>query len=225
MDTTGAVDTALQSDRVRWFLCGRASLPGHEVRILEAAGQVVWSEGTFTGSDSVFGAIAAFDTINDGVGDQAPQLTVKLNPPNDAAAADLSSFNMQGSPIKIWMGVLADDGSVIPDPYLLFSGILDQPELVVDMNTREVSMDCVSDFELLFMNEEGNRLSPAHHKEIWPGETGLDAITGVTRQLIWGPGEKIGGGGGGFFGGVMTNSSSGGTSVNNLNGPIAGNIQ
>ena len=188
METTPALDNALNQPYVRFFLAGKAELPGHTAYLLEASGRVTWSEGTFTGEDSLLGTINAIDTINDGIGDQAPQLTVKFNPDSDAAAIEICSPDMQGSRMRIWLGAMDNNGTVIADPYLLFDGELDLPTLSIDYGTRELQYDCVSSFEKLFMLDEGNRLNQSHHQEVWPGEEGLNHVTGVTRTVVWGPG-------------------------------------
>jgi hypothetical protein len=94
--------------------------------------------------------------------------------------------------MRLWLGVIDAAGAVVADPYLMFDGELDQPKLEIDYGARSVEMACVSSFERLFSDDEGIRLNPSNHKSVWPGETGLDAITGVTRQVIWGPGTKVG---------------------------------
>ena len=197
METTPALDAALNQNYVRFFLAGKAELPGHTARLLEASGSVTWSEGTFTGEDSLLGTINAIDTINDGIGDQAPQITIKFNPKDDADAIEICSPDMQGSRMRIWLGALTTAGAVVADPYLIFDGELDQPTLSIDIGTRELKYDCVSSFEKLFMLDEGNRLNQSHHQEVWPGEEGLNHVTGVTRSVIWGPGFNPESGGGG----------------------------
>ena len=210
METTPALDAELAKDGVTFFICGRIDLPDYTLRLLDGSGEVTWGEGTFRGRDDLFGVLGGMDAITDGVGDQAPQLSVSFLPPSEAAAAELVAPEMQGSRIRVWIGAL--DGTtkeVVDEPYLLFDGELDQPTIIGDRGLREVEYDCVSAFELLFEVDEGNRLSDAHHQEVWPGETGLSAVTGVVKQVIWGPGDKIaggfsgsggvgGGGGGGF---------------------------
>src|SRR5688500_6691140 len=121
METTAALDTELASDGVTFFLCGRADLPNYTLRLLDGASEVTWSEGTFKGRDDTFGVLAAIEPISDGVGDQAPQLAITLNPPSEAASASLSHPDMQGSRLRIWIGALDKaTKAVIASPYLLF---------------------------------------------------------------------------------------------------------
>lgn len=193
METTPAMDAALAADRCIWFVAAKADLPGGvTVRILDAAGEVTWSEGTFTGVDPLFGTINNIENISDGVGDQAPQLNISFLPADDADAAALTNPAYQGSRLRLWLGALnVSTKAVVLDPLLMFDGEIDQPRLEIDASQRGVDMDCVSSFEKLFTDDEGIRLSPANHKEVWPGETGLDDITGIVKQVIWGPGSKL----------------------------------
>jgi hypothetical protein len=61
--------------------------------------------------------LASIETLSDGVGDQAPSLSITLTPGTDAGAAALLSPGVQGSTVQLWLGVLdratgsADPGS------------------------------------------------------------------------------------------------------------------
>jgi hypothetical protein len=211
MDTTPALDAALSGGSVIFFVCGKADLPGYTLRLLDGASSVTWAEGTFVGRDPTFGVMSAIEPVTDGVGDQAPMLGMTLLPPSEAAAASLAAPGMQGSRLRIWLGALdLTTKAVIADPYLIFDGELDQPTLTIDRGTRELDFECVSSFEKLFRNDEGHRLSQAHHQEIWPGETGLADVTGVVKQVLWGPGDKIAGSFPGAGGGSIGGGNGGG---------------
>lgn len=213
METSAALDSALNKDRVIFFVAIKVDLPTSVVRLVDGAGEVTWGEGTFKGEDATFGVLDNIDSINDGIEEQAPTLTATFIPAEDADVALLVASQHQGSRIRIWLGALDTvSKAVIADPFQLFDGELDQPTLVIDDGTRHVEMECASNFERLFFDDEGIRLSPGHHKTFWPGELGLDDITGIVRQVIWGPGDKIRssapggagvGGGGGGHGGLV----------------------
>ena len=64
--------------------------------------------------------------------------------------------------------------------------------MTVGEGQRELEFEAVSAFEKLFSDEEGIRLSDSNQMEVW-GETGLKDVTGVVKQVIWGPGDKING--------------------------------
>jgi hypothetical protein len=208
METTPALDAALAGEHCLFFVCGKVELPGYTLRLLDGASQITFSEGTFVGKDDTFGSIAAFGSPGDGQADQAPELNVTLSPPNDTAAVTLSTPQMQGSRVRVWLGAIdLATRLVVADPYLLFDGVLDQPILEIDNNQRTLEYECVSAFERLFREDEGIRLSDTNQQEVWPGELGLQFMTGITKQVLWGPGELIssgfstsgGGGGAGLF--------------------------
>lgn len=220
MDTTPALDTALSQERAIMFIAVKIELPGQTVRLLDGSGEVTWSEGTFSAVDANFGTINTIETLTDGIDEEAPTMSMSFLPDNAAGVATICDPSFQGSRIRIWIGALdTTTKAVVADPYNLFDGMLDVPQLNIDQGTREVEMTCASSFERLFMDEEGLRLSPSNHKDTWPGEEGLDQITGVIRQVIWGPGDKISGSSpGGRIG------SNGGPPGQRFGGKYGGNI-
>lgn len=184
---------ALADETKLFFICGKIELPGYDLCLLDAEGEITWSEGKFIFSDPVYGSISAVESLADGKGDQAPQLTISLNPANGASPALLSDPSVQNSRIRIWLGAIdLAQNAVVSTPYLLFDGELDQPILSVDKEgSVELDYECISTFEKLFREDEGIRLSNSNHQAFWPGELGLSAVDGITKQVIWGPGEKI----------------------------------
>lgn len=174
------------------FLCGEAQLPNYNLRLLDGAARVRWGDKVFLGRDPKFGPLISIDPPTDGMGDSAPLLSLTLAPATDADAAELSQPSMQGSRIRIWLGAISrESGQVIPDPYLIFDGELDQPTLTSDLHSRTLEYECVSIFDLFFDNDEGMRLSSSFHRSVWPNEAGMDYMTGIVKQVIWGPGDKV----------------------------------
>lgn len=182
-----SLDTALAQDRAIVTLFIDIELPTHSIRLLVGGATLSWSGVDFSDEDSVFGTLAAIDPIEDGEGDQAPGIGITMFPPGESSAAALSSPTFQGSPVKVWLaGVSPTTGLLIPDPYLLFSGEVDQPILKIGANHRSVDLECVSQFDRLLEDDEGARLSDAFHNSIWPGETGFANVTGLERDIYWG---------------------------------------
>lgn len=193
-DMTSQLLAAFEANRTWMFVAVEINLnTGRDVRMLDGVGSVTWSQGTFNGTDQDFGSIASIQPISDGTGDSAPLFNIGFFPADDADAVDISHPDLQGSRIRVWIGALDQaTGAVIPDPYLLFDGELDVPTIQVQKRVRKLDYECVSRFERFFLLSEGNRLNPTHHKDVWPGETGLDDVTGVVKRVVWGPGHKIG---------------------------------
>ncbi|WP_374649108.1 hypothetical protein [Rhizorhabdus sp.] len=181
------MESALSADRATVTLLIEVTLPDHVMRLLAGAGAVAWGTKTFAGVDSRFGTLAAADAIEDGAGDQAPAFSFTVMPPSNIAAADIASASYQGSPVSVWLAAVhPTSGLLIPDPYLLFTGVLDQPVLKVGRGTRSVDFDCVSDFDRLLEEDEGARLTDSFHQSLWPGELGFANVTGVEQTVYWG---------------------------------------
>jgi hypothetical protein len=184
---TPEMETALGASNPLIFGALRIALPSYTLCLLDGAGTVSFNGDTYVGRDPTYGVLAGIDAIDDGVGDQAPALSISLFPPDATAAAVLSHPALQGSEVQLWLGALdRTSGAVIPDPTLLFLGELDQPTLRGSRGKRVLDYECVSAFERLFDNDEGARLADSFHKTIWPGETGLANVTGVTKKVYWG---------------------------------------
>lgn len=184
---TPALETALKSNSPTVFGAVSISLPSGEVNLLDGAGVLTFGGRTYVGQDDTYGTISDVENLTDGTGDSAPAVGLTLLPSGNAAAAALASPTMQGSPVAIYLGAVNPaTGVVIPDPYLLFLGEIDVPALVSSEEGRRLDYEIVSVFERLFEDDESARLSPGHHRSIFPNEGGLDSVTGVGEPVYWG---------------------------------------
>lgn len=186
-DLTLAMQTALDADAPLVFLAVRIDLPSGTLRLVDGAGSVIFAGETYVGRDDNFGRLAAIEASDDGQGDQVPAMSVTIQPPSDTVAAALNVPGVQGAAVQLWLGaVTRSTGAVVADPYLMFLGEVDQPTLTATKGSTEIEFACVSAMERLFENEEGIRLSDSFHKLLFPGETGLANVTGVTKKVYWG---------------------------------------
>jgi hypothetical protein len=182
-----ATETALSGPTVTITGLIEMTLPGYTLRLCDGSGVVNFGGNLYSGSDDRFGTIAAISPITSGEGNAAPALDFTFLPASSAAAADLSSPTFQGSRVRVWLAVIDPaTGLVVGSPERVFFGLIDTTELVVGRGTRELNIQCVSGFERMFANNEGQRLADAFHQSIWPGEFGLANVTGVTKNVPWG---------------------------------------
>ena len=95
--------------------------------------------------------------------------------------------------MRFWLGARDDlTGVVVGDPHLLADAEVDLGTLEIGPGEHSVPIECVSGMERFFDDEEGLTLSPVSHKEFWPGETGLDQLTGVKGTVYWGSSQPSG---------------------------------
>lgn len=184
---TPAFDAALAGSSVTVFGAVSIALPSYTLNLLDGSGTLSFGSQTYVGRDATYGVLAACDNIQDGSSDNAPSIKITLIPASTAAAADLASANMQGSPVSIYVGAVNPaTGAVIADPYLLFLGELDVPTLSARKDGRDLSYTVVSVLERCLTDDEGQRLSPGRQRAIYANDAGLDDVTGVESNVYWG---------------------------------------
>lgn len=197
MALTAAMETALDGAAVTLFVAVKIELPGATIRLCDGAGMVSIGGELFTGIDDTYGVLAGLDAVTDGIDSEAPRCRISLHPPSPLAGAAFLADDVQGAAVTLWEGVVDPvTGIVVDGADTFFVGEIDLANMTIPAGGLVVELDCNSVFERFFDDNEGARLSPAWHKSFWPGELGLDMITGVTRKLPWG----VGGGGTGFKG-------------------------
>ena len=202
MDAT--LKAALQARSVTTFTAVEMILPGDPavtVRLC-SGGIVSFSGKTFSGLDPVWGALDRAETVRDGVESTRTTARASFLIPNDDALALLLNINAQGSPITLWQGAVnpATGLAAGNTADLLIEGVIDGGTLLIDQDTRQAIITCTTRSEYQQHAGEEWRLSGAFHKEIWPGELGLDFYNRPDR-VFWrtaSPRGVIGYGGGGI---------------------------
>ncbi len=141
---------------------------------------------TFRSSDETFGTIGALNTMSEGVGDVVPALQLTLLPANGAVASEISKPGHQTSRARFWIAEYNVETGVIGSSEVMFDGQIDQTVLSVGRGTKTLDISIVSLAERLFEGNLGNTLNPTWHKSVWPGETGHDNATGLSKPVAWG---------------------------------------
>lgn len=164
----------------------KIELPTGDVRLCDG-GFITFASEVYRSAHPTFGALAALENLEEGVGDEVPALKLTLNPDGSAVPADLSQPGFQTSRVRLWMAEYSQTtNAIIGTPDLLFDGQIDQTIITVGRDRRDLDMTVVSTAERLFNRNEGNSLNATWHKSIWSGETGHDEATGLTIPVAWG---------------------------------------
>ncbi|WP_300115267.1 hypothetical protein [Sphingobium sp.] len=184
-------------DRIR--LAGLLKLELRDGRVIRLCdgGFVPWGSEIYRVNDTQFGIIGPIDSFEEGVGDEVPAFSITFLPASTAAAVDLATPGMQGSRLRLWIAEINDlTGQIIGTPDQQFDGMLDQVRLVTGRAKRELPMTFVPRGERFFNSNDGNTLSSAFHKSVYPGELGEDNATGLTSAVAWGVEAQPGSNGG-----------------------------
>lgn len=178
---------ALSQDGAWMFCAMKVELPGKTLRLLDGSGIMTIGGEVYVGEDPDFGVLAAVDDIEENDGDEAPEIHFRLYPKNETALATLASAAMQLSKVILMHGAL-NPATMTPigTPEIDFLGEIDVATLRLGAGMREVEYSAVSIFDLFFEIDEGQRATDGFHQSIWPGELGLDQMTGTTEKLYLG---------------------------------------
>ena len=185
---TGLVQVDLPTATIRWA----------------AGGLIRWGSDTFAARDPIYGSVLSLSGVREGHGESLEPLEMTIAVPTLAAAVALTSPAVQGSRVRFWRAdYITATGQVTGVPKERFNGVID--EAVLGLN-GELTLTIIPGPAMLIERDIGNYLSSAAHKNVWPGETGHDQATGLSRAVAWGaerPGNSAGSGSGlnGFGGG------------------------
>lgn len=191
--TDATLQAALESESPFLFGAVKISFPDAvTLRLLDGSGILEIGGETYVGEDATFGTLDSIGVHTESMDDEAPELEISLLPADDAVAADLASSAMQGSEVQVMLGAFNPvTGSVLGTPEQIFLGEIDVPTIEVTKGRRLVSYTVVSVFERLFEINQGERASDGWHQSIWPGELGLEFMTGTVKNLYWGAKKPV----------------------------------
>lgn len=200
----------------RRLMLGSGEVSGMSSTILDETGSPILDENgeeildsnsslAFVGMDPAFGAVVGGEEVREDTTGEAPNTSVTITVADGADKAAIASDSVQLTPVTISLAALTLNESkrliAIPDPEVVFDGFIDQAIISLDKKRDEVDYTLISAFDYFFEDSEGQRLNGPFHKSMYPTETGLDNVTGVTRKVYWGtygpnqgPGGGIGGG-------------------------------
>lgn len=187
----GALVTASSASFLRQFIALRIELnSGSTVNLIDGSGVVTFPvDGvniTFTGSDPVFGTLGTASSIAERVADQAPRFNFSILPPNSTALGTLMQPSQQGSPVRVWWGLVNEDTGATIGTEAIWTGRFDTCKANSGPNQLGAEIDTVSAFDRMFVAEEGARLNGVWHRSIWPGEAGLDYVYSAQQSIYWG---------------------------------------
>lgn len=179
----GSVITLFGAIRIDMAGIGDRTAP---LCLLDGAGTLAIGGEVYTGADALFGTIDSIDSLAEQDGDEAPELSLTLNVPDASGAAQIASPAMQGREVRIMVGALDPvSGLTFGAPEVKFLGEIDVPTLTVSGEGRQLELKIVSAFERLFEVQDGVRAQDGWHQSIWPGERGLEYMSGTEKNLYW----------------------------------------
>lgn len=177
---------------------------------LTDGGVVNWGGNLYVQEDAEVGVLNGFSEFTETEGTESPRLEVSFEYKTNDALTRLANPASQGTPVNVYGAAIdRNTGTIIGEPDLLFSGVIDDADLRHAKNNRMLTIHLSTAWELLFDDNEGARWN----NDFWThnygsGAQAFYAVTDVQRKMFWGyqgpsngSGGGFGGTGGGFIGG------------------------
>ena len=130
-------------------------------------GPLLYDAQTYTG----VGSLASLGTVTEGTTVKADGTTVGLSGIDASLYADCMTEIQTGAPAKIWFALLTQ-GVVIGAPYLLFSGLVDQPTIEEDTDAITINLALESRLTNL-QRASQRRYTSADQRNYYPDDIGF----------------------------------------------------
>lgn len=179
---SAAFITAISQQDLRPALFFEGQFPSGYLRLWSGLGGIVWNSLTWTGAGTLLG-ISTIEETGDVVAQGA---SIALSGvPVDLVALCITDAQ-QGLAGKLWLGLLATDGTVIADPVQAFAGRLDVPEISDGMDTCTITISYES--RLIDLNAARSfRYTDESQKQLYPGDLGFQYVTTIQdKDIVWG---------------------------------------
>jgi hypothetical protein len=185
-----ALNAVITGANLRVFHAVQLTLPSRTVRLIDGSGVVSFPVNgvarTFDADDAIFGTLATVGTVTESFADQAARLSITLLPPTSSALGELADPELQGSPVRVWFGVVNPTTGAVEGVHEMWAGRIDVANIDLDQENRSIEIECSGTLDWLFLSDEFARLNSAWHTSIWPEETGLDGVWDATVEPYWG---------------------------------------
>ena len=174
---------ALQSQTWAPVIFVEADCVSGPARFWSGIGSKTWSGYTWTG----VGSLLSIDFPQETGEVQADSFSIGLSG-IDPAQIDLALNECrQGNTVNFWLGAIADDGTILPDPILAAAGRMDVPTIEDGAATSAVKLSC----ESLLIDLKVPRIRRYTHEDQQlenPNDNGFIFVASIqdwNRKWLW----------------------------------------
>jgi len=144
-----------------------------------------WGGHEWTGT----GAMGKVSAIEEGTSLEARGITVSLSGIDQTLLPESLNDIKLGAPAKLFLGIFTlSPVALVDTPIQLFSGIVDQPSILLDPENETYTITLSLESALIRLQRACNlMLTPADQKIDHPDDTGLDQVPLLSWQALrWG---------------------------------------
>ncbi len=151
------------------------------VRFWTGLGDIDFDGNTYAGS----GQIVGISDYEEQQNLEARGLTFNASGIPSSILAVALDEPYQGRVCRAYFGALTDSGTLIADPYQMFSGFMDVMEIVESNETCAINISAENKMIILTRSKE-RRYTPEDQKQLYPGDLGMDFVpTLQDKEIVW----------------------------------------
>ena len=177
-DTT--LESELSSETPRLDVLVYLDWPGGATYLKAGAGNRDWNSHTWIG----VGHLGDIDKIADSADKSDIGIQLTLNYLDDDLRNEAVTNDPVGSDASVYLAALDADGE-ITTAYEMFTGFIDQVEIVDAGDTGQLLVRLASELSLL-SRRRFFTLSDAHQQYLFPGDMGLEFAARMDEPILWG---------------------------------------
>lgn len=178
-DLTAGLEAEITARALRPVLLYAGEFTGGTLRLWTGVGTLSWDGFDWIGA----GNLLAISDIDETAEIRANGTTLTLSGLNSSIISAALGQSRQGLPGKVWIGALAADGSLIADPYMVFEGRLDVPE--IDRGAETVTVSISYESRLIDLERPRERRITHEDQQIdYPGDRGREYVASLQSLVL-----------------------------------------
>jgi hypothetical protein len=186
-ELTAAVQTAVENANVPMVAFVELDFGSGFLRVTNAPHTMTWNGHSWLG----LGTLGGIDAVDEGTGLEARGVSLKLSGVPVSGEGDSENISIalgehyQGRDCRIWVALLDEQFSIVPDPKLIFLGRMDNMEIEIgDTATIIVHAENrLADLERPRVRRYNNEDQQAEYS----GDRGLEFVEQmVEKAIVWG---------------------------------------
>lgn len=183
---TAAMLAAIQAGTVRPVLFYQGQFSGGTLRLWSGLGSITWNSLSWTGAGELLGVSPVQESGDLSALNFTVSLTGSLSSILSVALGEMKAAT--GFPGKVWLGAFDSGGSLLADPFLCFSGRLDDGGIVDGADVCTISVA----YESRLIDLERPRIrryTDEDQKRDYAADQGFGLVTALQdAQIPWGRG-------------------------------------
>lgn len=174
------VPSAFSDTELTAFFAVDLEFDGGTAYLWNGIGNITFGSNTYSGT----GSVLSISAVEEDPQISAKGVTVTLSGITSTVISYALNENYQGRPLKLYVGTIADDGTV--SSYMVFSGLMDVMTIAENSETCTVSI--AAENRLIDLERARvRRYTSEDQKQLHPSDNGFDFVTSIQEPNVeWG---------------------------------------